>query len=420
VEEKKVSRLKKELALKKFQFNSIYEFSESIYSHFQIENIQRIYFSTLMGQLGVSRIFLVDSENKMLHKRGFQTTDADFKTFNKLFKKLENNWFFLKVEELPPGQENLKEFLLTKKIYYIVNVTDSDSEKRRTVLGLGAKLNKQELTTENIEYAFFVTKFSLSAIENAILINKLIDSKRVEHELKIAHDIQLSLLPQTLPQLENFEIAVIYEPINDVGGDYYDILKERKGKLPILVADVEGKGLSAALLAASSQAILHSLNDLYLFEPSKFFSKANSMICDFNKGTRFITIFWMLLDDKEKSITYVNAGHVEPVLISIAKDKISRLDKGGFLTGFMEEAAYEKETMQLESGDILLAFTDGVPEVENKAGEEFGIDAMIDFVKEHHELSAGDLTDSLFKAINDFSQKTKFRDDFTLITLKVK
>lgn len=418
MEEKKVISLKKELALKKFQFNSIYEFSESIYSHFQIENIQRIYFSTLMGQLGVSRIFLLDTENKIFHKRGFRVSDSEETSFARMLKKLDNHWFFLKTEELPPEQDKLKELLETKKIHCLINITES--EKRRTVVGLGDKLSKQELTTENIEYVYFVSKFSLSAIENAIMINKLIESKRVEHELNIARDIQLSLLPQSVPQMENFEVGVIYTPINEVGGDYYDILKERKGQLPLLVADVEGKGLSAALLAASSQAIFHSLNDLYFFEAGKFFAKANSLICDFTKGSRFITIFWMLLNDENKSITYVNAGHVEPILISLANDRVTRLEKGGFLTGFMADAEYEKETLELQSGDILVAFTDGVPEVENKAGEEFGIDAMISYVKEHHEMSAEELTHSLSDAIFQFSQNVKYRDDFTLIVLKVK
>jgi len=284
---------------------------------------------------------------------------------------------------------------------------------------LGAKFNQRELNTENIEYAFFVSKFSRGAIENAVLINRLIESKRMEHELNIARDIQLSLLPQSVPKLKNFDLSVIYEPIYEVGGDYYDILKKRKNnELPILIADVEGKGLSASLLAASSQAILHSLNELYMFEPGKFITKANSLICQFTKGKRFITLFWMLVNDSKQSITYVNAGHVEPLLIS--KDNVRRLSKGGFLTGFTEEAQYEKETVTMKPGDLLVTFTDGVTEVENKEGEEFGEDKMIEFLQKNSHLPVDELTASLFQAIKDFSQNRKFRDDFTLILLKAK
>jgi sigma-B regulation protein RsbU (phosphoserine phosphatase) len=416
VEEKKVIHLKRELKLKEFQFNSIYEFSESIYSHFQVENVIRIYFSTLMGQLGVSRVFLYDSGNKLFERRGFKPNEAEIKTFARNIKKLDRDWFYLRTEEIAPEFQALKELLESRKIHALLNVSESD--KRTTVVGMGAKLKKNDFATENLEYAFFVSKFALSAIENALMIDRLIESKRIEHEMKIARDIQLSLLPQSVPQLNNFEIAFVYEPINEVGGDYYDIMKKRNGGLPVLIADVEGKGLSAALLAASSQAIFRSLNELYFFEPPKFIAKANSMICDFTGGSRFITLFWMLVDDDNKSVTYVNAGHASPTLIS--GDNLTQLTKGGFLTGFVDDAQYENETISLKPGDVIVAFTDGVPEVENHANEEFGEDAVIDYIKRNKHLSAAEMAESLTKAIKDFSEGKKFRDDFTLIILKAK
>lgn len=368
-----------------------------------------------MGQLGISRAFFFDSGNKLFEKRGFKTDEEEYKLLKKSINELETDWFSIKVDELDGSLADFRDFLLEKKIHYLVNI--SESEKKRIILGLGARFNKQDFTTENLEFAFFVSKFSLIAIENAFLINRIIENKRIEHEMKIARDIQLSLLPQEIPKLDNFEIGVIYEPINQVGGDYYDILKKRKDKLPILIADVEGKGLSAALLAASSQAVFRSLNELYLFEPGKFMSKANSLIYDFTRGNRFITLFWMLVDDENKSLTYVNAGHVAPFLIS--PDKTVPLTAGGFLTGFVADAEYEKDTVVLSKGDIILSFTDGVTEVENPEGEEFGVGAVIDFIREHPGLSAQELTDKLFKEIKDFSRNKKFRDDFTLVILKV-
>ncbi len=416
MEDTGVIKLKRELKLKKFQFDSIYEFSESIYSSFQIDNIMRIFFSTLMGQLGTARLFFFDSEKKLFEKRGFHVSEPELEVFKKELKNLGSDWFYLKVQELKGDLQELKDFLSGKKIYYLVNI--SESKKNRIVLGLGLKFNKNEFTRENIEFSYFVSKFSLVAIENAFLINKLIETKRVEHEMKIARDIQLSLLPQEIPQLKNFEIGVIYEPINEVGGDYYDILKERKGLLPILIADVEGKGLAAALLAASSQAVFRSLNELYFFDADKFISKANSLICDFTRGNRFITLFWMLLDDETRRITYVNAGHVAPLLIT--RDRVATLSKGGFLTGFIDQAEYEKETVSLAAGDIIVTFTDGVTEVENQEGEEYGDKSLLDFVRRNHHLSAQAMAAGLLKEITAFSQKKKFRDDFTLIVLKVK
>ena len=416
MEERKLSKLKRELKLKEFQFNSLYEFSSSIYSSFQIDNVIRIFFSTLMGQLGISKAFFFDGENTIFRKRGFRFSEHEQKIFDTNIRKIQSNWFFLKVEDLPESYSLLKQLLLEKKIHYLINI--SESEKKKILLGMGLRFNRTDLTQENIEYAFFVSRFALIAIENAILINRIIESKRIEHEIKIARDIQQSLMPQDLPQMENFEIGILYEPISEVGGDYYDILKKRGSAQPLLIADVEGKGLPAALLAASSQAVFHSLNELYFFEPSKFVAKANSLIYEFTRGNRFITLCWLLLEDKKREVTYVNAGHVEPFFIG--KKGVKTLSTGGFLTGFVAEAAYQKETLKLHRGDLIVAFTDGVPEAENPQGEELGEEAMVKYFKKNSHLSARELVDGFYKKVRQFCQQKKLRDDFTLMVIKAK
>jgi len=186
----------------------------------------------------------------------------------------------------------------------------------------------------------------------------------------------------------------------------------------LVLADVEGKGLSAALLAASCQAIFHSMNELYLFQPAKFIGKANSFIHEMTHASRFITLFWMLLNDENPALTYVNAGHNAPFLIS--KKSIKKLEAGGYLLGFSNSSIYQEETVPLRSGDIVCAFTDGVFEVENSVGEEFGEQAIMDFVIANTQLSAAELSSSLYKKIKDFSRNTKFRDDFTILIVKVR
>jgi sigma-B regulation protein RsbU (phosphoserine phosphatase) len=413
MEEEKIVSLKRELKLKKFQFSSIYEFSATLYSSFDIENIFRIFFSTLMGQLGISRLFFWRSENHIIKKKGFTLSSLEIDVLKRSLRKIERGQFFIKVDGLPARFADLKELLAAKKIHYLVDVSEA---KKKIYLGLGLRFNRRELSREDIEFSFFIARFALIAIDNAIMINRLIENKRIEHEIKIARDIQLSLLPQEIPVFQNFEMAVVYEPIHEVGGDYYDILKDRKGLTPVLIADVEGKGLPAALLAASSQAVFHSLNELYFFEPAKFIAKANSLICDFTRGNRFITVFWMLIDDQQKSVTYVNAGHVEPYWIS--GDRVVKLSSGGFLTGFLDSASYQKETVQMQAGDVIVAFTDGVSEVENPEGQEFGEEAVVDFIQKNKALPAAEIAPKLFKQVRDFSKGKKFRDDFTLVILK--
>ena len=156
MEEKKVTSLKRELKLKEFQFNSIYEFSSSIYSSFRIDNIIRIFFSTLMGQMGVSRAFFFDSENKLFKRKGVKISDADINRFRKNVKKLSDDWFYLRIDDMEGELEDLKELLLSKKIHYLVNI--SNSKNKRIILGLGLRFNREELTVENIEFSFFVSR----------------------------------------------------------------------------------------------------------------------------------------------------------------------------------------------------------------------------------------------------------------------
>jgi len=416
MEEKQLKELIRELKVKKFQFNSIYEFSSSIYSSFNLENIFRIYFSTIMGHMGITRAFFLEEKNDLLEKRGFRFHKDDKGVLLKGLRGYKGKWEHLEVTDIEETDPELFELLSQKNIAHLLNLSEKGTKK--TILGLGLKFNSLHLKQDDLDFASFLSRFTLIAIDNSFMISKMIEKQKMEHEISIAKEIQLSLLPQEIPELKNFDIAVKYEPINSVGGDYYDILNEREGKTPVLIADVEGKGLSAALLAASSQAVFHTMNDLYFSEPEDFISKANSLIYNFTRGNRFITIFWMVIEDKKKSISYVNAGHIEPILLS--GDKIIPLSKGGVLTGFTENAVYEKGHLSLRSGDIIAAFTDGIPEIENSAGVEFGVERIIKYIKKNKNKTAGEINEGIYKQMFRFSGNRKPTDDCTLVILKVR
>jgi sigma-B regulation protein RsbU (phosphoserine phosphatase) len=396
--------------------NSIYELSSAIHSQFDIDHVIRIFFSTLMAPLGISRTFFFDQSQAIFRKRGFVLSEEESTFIKKNVRKVLAGASRLDIEALPPILNKIKKLLLAKRIHYLLNV--SESKKRTIVLGLGRKFNQREMEQDDFEFAFILSRFMLIELDNISYLAQIFKKKKLEHEMKIARDIQLSLLPQKLPQLENYDISVIYESIQEVGGDYYDFLKKKKNIQPLILADVEGKGLSAALLAASCQAIFHSLNELYLFKPAKFIGKANTLIHEITNGSRFITLFWMLLDDEVPALTYVNAGHNQPYLIS--GTKVRKLGEGGFLIGFSDSSQYEQKTILLRHGDIVCAFTDGVFEVQNPEGEEFGEHAMVKFIQQYSGLSAAELSNGLYKKIKNFSKKTSFRDDFTILIVKVR
>ena len=414
--ENDIKRLQKELKFKKLQLNSIYELSSAMQSQFDVDHVMRIFFSSLMAPLGISRTFFFDSSQKLFRKRGFILNEAEAQLINKKIKKTVSNAVSREVADLPPELDKLKNLLLGRQIHYLLNI--SESKKRTIILGLGRKFNRRDLEQDDFEFAYILSRFMLIELDNIRYLVQIFEKKKFEHEMKIARDIQLSLLPQELPQLKNYDLSVIYEPIQEVGGDYYDILKKRKNIQPLVLADVEGKGLSAALLAASCQAVFHSMNELYLFKPAQFIGKANSFIHEITRGSRFITLFWMLLNDETPALTYVNAGHNAPFLVS--GKSVKKLAAGGCLLGFVGSMTYQEETVPLRSGDIVCAFTDGVFEAQNSAGEEFGEQAILDFLVGHKKMAAAELTDALYKKIRDFSRNVAFRDDFTLLIVKVR
>jgi len=411
-----VKRLLKELQFKKLQLNSIYELSSAMQAQFDVDHVMRIFFSSLMAPLGLSRTFFFDRGHELLRKRGFALTAGESLLLKKKLARAMKGGSHVSVADLPPVLDDLKTLLQARQIFYLLDI--AESKRKPIILGLGRKFNLRELEQDDFEFACILSRFMLIELENIRYLAQIFEKKKLEHEMQIARTIQLSLLPQGLPQLERYDVAVIYEPIQEVGGDYYDILKKRKNIQPLVLADVEGKGLAAALLAASCQAVFHSMNELYLFKPAMFIARANSFIHEITRGSRFITLFWMLLNDDVPALTYVNAGHNAPCLVSASG--VRKLDAGGMLLGFSSQGDYQQQTVPLAGGDVICAFTDGVLEVQNRAGEEFGEAAIAAFVQANRHLAAAKLGDALYKRIKNYSQKTKFRDDFTLMIIKVR
>lgn len=411
-----LKRLQRELSFKRLQLSSICELSAAMRAQFDVDHVARIFFSSLMAPLGVSRAFLFDRGHDLFRKRGFALSAWEAQLLRKKLGRALVGVPCLGVDELPASCDDLKRLLQARQIRHLLNV--SEKLRQPVVLGLGRKFNLRDLAEEDFEFATILSRFMLVELENIRYLGQIVEKRKLEHEMKIARSIQLSLLPQELPKLRRYDVAVLYEPIQEVGGDYCDILKIRQGVQPLVLADVEGKGLSAALLAASCQAVFHSMNELYLFRPAVFIARANAFVHEITRGARFITLFWMLLNDGEPSLTYVNAGHCAPFLIR--GDELRRLDAGGMLLGFAPDSVYEEQTQGLKPGDIVCAFTDGVFEAESPAGEEFGEEAVAEFIRSHARLGAAELADALRRRIRGFTQKASFRDDFTILIVKVR
>jgi sigma-B regulation protein RsbU (phosphoserine phosphatase) len=233
-------------------------------------------------------------------------------------------------------------------------------------------------------------------------------------ELQQACDIQRRLLPKEIPQLSEFAIAGAWEPARAVGGDYYDVIPLSKDKLAICIADVAGKGISAALLMANVQAAVRAFaaEDV---PPSRVCAQINSVLCTNTAPDKFVTLFYGVLDARTRILDYTNAGHPRPMLIR-ESGKTTHLENGGALLGVFPNWTYEDSIVQLECGDLLLLFTDGITEATAPTGEEFGEQRLIVAIETANELSLPDLQTYVLGVVKEFCN-SQMNDDATLLMI---
>jgi sigma-B regulation protein RsbU (phosphoserine phosphatase) len=235
-------------------------------------------------------------------------------------------------------------------------------------------------------------------------------------ELDEARRIQRKLLPSALPQLSACELAASWQPAAGVGGDCYDAIPFGRTRLGISIADVVGKGIPAALLMSNLQAAVRAFAT-GAAQPAEICHQVNRILCGHIAEGRFISFFYCLFDEEVSLLTYANAGHYPPVLVR--KDgQVERLGTGGAVLGVFPDGAYEQGQTALGEGDRLVLYTDGITEVTNAAGEEFGEERLVDLVVTNRYCSAPALQARLAETVSQFSND-RFVDDATLIVLAI-
>ncbi|MBV8070808.1 MAG: PP2C family protein-serine/threonine phosphatase [Acidobacteriaceae bacterium] len=256
-----------------------------------------------------------------------------------------------------------------------------------------------------------------------LLALELADRVTMKRDLEIAKEIQSWLMPATPPSAPGCEIAFATRPANTVAGDYYDaFLRPNSGEgasqhLLLVVADVAGKSVPAALLMATLQASLHTLASVYA-TPLELVESLNRYACERNVGgQRFTTMFLAELDPATRQLTYVNAGHNWPVLLR-ASGTMERLQIGGLPLGLMRNARYECGHLTLLPGDLLLVFTDGLPEAENDQEEQYGEGRMFAALNNHATQTAEGVLRALMTSADGFVGLAPQHDDITCLVLR--
>jgi phosphoserine phosphatase RsbU/P len=233
-------------------------------------------------------------------------------------------------------------------------------------------------------------------------------------ELSEALRIQQRLLPQQVPQIDGWELAVSWQPASGVGGDCFDMLPFSESRVAVSIADVVGKGIPAALLMSNLQAAVRAFAS-EVVEPKDLCAQVNRILCGNIAEGRFISFCYCVLDSVAGTVTYTNAGHYLPMLVR-ANGDVERLDAGGPVLGVLPEASYDQACVRIEGGDRLVLFTDGLTEARDGADEEFGESRLQDAIVEHRACSAPALQARVAEAVSLFTSGP-LQDDATLIVL---
>jgi len=284
-----------------------------------------------------------------------------------------------------------------------IGVLYLDSREKGALLSRAARASLETLATE-----------AAVAIENARLYRQTLEKARMEQELKIAAEIQQALLPEPQRKGAYFEAVAQSVPCRSIGGDFFDYVDLPDTSFGFAVGDVAGKGAPAALLTAVIQGVFSSQASSGT-PPSETLSKVNQAIIRRAIESRFCTAFYAVVQANGQ-MTYCNAGHNPPMLFT--KTGVKRLEKGGTILGLFELATFEEDTITVEPGDILVAFSDGVTEALSASGDEYGEDRLLACVDAAKGKSLQELLDGIFASVREFCTGAVQSDDVTALVLR--
>jgi ligand-binding sensor protein/putative methionine-R-sulfoxide reductase with GAF domain len=268
-----------------------------------------------------------------------------------------------------------------------------------------------------------VSFLSIISVHVAGIIEKSKFRMEVSKELEVAGYIQMRLIPEFPPKIDGYDVSAITVPNREVSGDYYDFISIDEDRLGISVADVSGKGIGASLLMANTHGLLHAYA-LSENDASNVIFKINNALYGYTEPGRFVTMVYGILDKKTGTFTYSNAGHNHPLVYRHGNPEPEALETGGIVLGVLKNANYSEEKVQLNKGDTIVFYSDGVTEAKRENGEMFGEKRLHDTIWEYinnnqNTIKAQSLLDRIYNILRSFSSDVPLNDDLTIVVLVV-
>jgi serine phosphatase RsbU (regulator of sigma subunit) len=267
------------------------------------------------------------------------------------------------------------------------------------------------------------------ALEQSRLLRLDKEEQVLQRQLQLAADVQRRMLPRGVPNFPNLDVAARYIPSFELGGDFYDFI-DLNGHLGLVVGDVVGKGIAAALLMSSVRASLRAFaQDLY--DLDEIVSRVNQAMCRDTRDFEFASLWYGVLDIHKMRLTYCSAGHEPPLVVRVPKHRaptmadMDELTVGGMVVGIDPSQRYQRAVFDIRSGDVLVAYTDGLPDATNFNGERFGKqrvrNAVMKCLQDKPNANAGEIVERLLWEVRQWSGLSKTRsDDKTLVAVRVR
>lgn len=404
-EQDELIQLGMQLQIKQLQVSSLLEVTQAINNNLSSDKLFRIYEFILRAQIAVRKlaVFIKDEEFYCICKYGLDENQDEQELLDELLKY--NRLTFLEENTDPP----LEGFDILIPVFH---------KERPLAYALLAtpELNQFETLDEKIKFIQTITNIIVVAIENKRLFNKQLEQEKMQRELELAAKVQSMLVPKNLPDHDKLEMAAIYLPHADIGGDYYDYIKLNEKEVLFCIADVSGKGISAAILMANFQAMMRALAKT-VEEFDEFILSLNETVTEITGGERFITFFVGKYHIETRHLSYINAGHNPPVLL--CDNKIELLEDGCTILGMFEEIPHIK-TGSIHVGEdaLLVNYTDGLTDLENEEGKCFTLERLYGFMRLNKDLPMKALNDKLLDEIMRFKGKNVFIDDVSVLSCK--
>lgn len=411
---------------------TVQKISEKMRSLLKLDEIGDYIIDTLVNSLFIESgaiLLLNDNKNayEFLSGENYVSNDSNhlLNAEDPIFKKILDRKREITIFDIQkdPFFEDVRESCINlfNRIGALLMVPLIYENQLTGLITLGNKKSGKFFRREDINLISTLANQGAVAIENACMIKEVIEKERMEEELSIGRDLQMSMLPSECPVIEGFEMEAYSISAMEVGGDFYDFIKTGENKISIIIGDVTGKSVSGALVMSASRSIFRMLIEEEL-SVGEVMGRANRRTKKDIKSGMFVALLFAVLDAEEKRLRLCSAGQTQPVYICADSGRATLVDTVGdnFPLGILDEADYQETSLALSPGDKIIFYTDGIVEAMNDKEEMFGFERLLEIAQKAGPMTAKQLMKEIIENVSQFAGEMAQHDDITIIVLGVK